>query len=107
MKNRILYNRVQIIQSKKLEADMYVLLFRDSYNKTLKIQKRKSASSSINNDLRLCQTQYICDVICQMCLFKRMMKEMNEESAEQREEVLKIARRVQQRCARFKLDIAS
>ncbi len=36
-----------------------------------------------------------------------MMKEMNEESAEQREEVLKIARRVQQRCARFKLDIAS
>jgi len=30
-----------------------------------------------------------------MCLPKRMMKEMNEESAEQREEVLKIARRIQ------------
>jgi len=28
-----------------------------------------------------------------MCLFKRMMKEMNEESAEQREEVLKMTRR--------------
>jgi len=28
-----------------------------------------------------------------MCLFKRMMKEMNEESAEQREEVLRIAQR--------------
>jgi len=28
-----------------------------------------------------------------MCLSKRMMKEMNEESAEQREEVLKMARR--------------
>jgi len=25
-----------------------------------------------------------------MCLFKRMMKEMNEESAEQQEEVLKM-----------------
>ena len=32
---------------------MYVLLFRDNYNKTLRIQKRKSANSSINNDLRL------------------------------------------------------
>jgi len=28
-----------------------------------------------------------------MCLSKRMMKEMNEESAEQREEVLKITQR--------------
>jgi len=28
-----------------------------------------------------------------MCLFKRMMKEMNEESAEQREEVLRMAQR--------------
>ena len=36
-----------------------------------------------------------------------MMKEVNEESAEQREEVLRMTRRVQQRCARFKLDIAS
>ena len=36
-----------------------------------------------------------------------MMKEMNEESAEQREEVLRMTRRVQQKCARFKLDIAS
>ncbi len=36
-----------------------------------------------------------------------MMKEMNEESAEQQEEVLKMARRVQQRCVRFKLNIAS
>ncbi len=36
-----------------------------------------------------------------------MMKEMNEESAEQREEVLRMTRRVQQRCARFKLGIAS
>ncbi len=32
---------------------MYVLFFRDNYNKTLRIQKRKSASSSINIDLRL------------------------------------------------------
>jgi len=30
-----------------------------------------------------------------MCLPKRMMKEMNEESAEQREEVLRMARRIQ------------
>jgi len=30
-----------------------------------------------------------------MCLPKRMMKEMNEESAEQREEVLEMVRRVQ------------
>ncbi len=36
-----------------------------------------------------------------------MMKEMNEESAEQREEVLRMTWRVQQRCARFKLGIAS
>ncbi len=36
-----------------------------------------------------------------------MMKEMNEESAEQREEVLRMTWRVQQKCARFKLDIAS
>ncbi len=36
-----------------------------------------------------------------------MMKEMNEESAEQREEVLRMTRRIQQRCARFKLNIAS
>ncbi len=36
-----------------------------------------------------------------------MMKEMNEESAEQRKEVLRMTWRVQQRCARFKLDIAS
>jgi len=28
-----------------------------------------------------------------MCLFKRMMKEMNEESAEQQEEVLKMIQR--------------
>jgi len=28
-----------------------------------------------------------------MCLSKRMMKEMNEESAEQREEVLRMTRR--------------
>ena len=42
-----------------------------------------------------------------MCLPKRMMKGMNEESAEQREEVLGMARRVQQGCARFKLGIAS
>ena len=69
---------------------MYVLLFKDSYNKTLKIQKRKNASSFINNDLRLRQTRYRCDVICQMCLSKRMMKEMNEESAEQQEEVLRV-----------------
>ena len=36
-----------------------------------------------------------------------MMKEMNEESAEQREEVLRMTQRVQQKCARFKLSIAS
>jgi len=30
-----------------------------------------------------------------MCLPKRMMKEVNEESAEQREEVLRMAQRVQ------------
>ncbi len=36
-----------------------------------------------------------------------MMKEVNEESVEQREEVLRMTRRVQQRCARFKLDITS
>ncbi len=36
-----------------------------------------------------------------------MMKEMNEESAEQREEVLRMTWRVQQKCARFKLDITS
>ncbi len=36
-----------------------------------------------------------------------MMKEMNEESAEQREEVLRMTQRIQQRCARFKLNIAS
>ncbi len=36
-----------------------------------------------------------------------MMKEVNEESAEQRKEVLKMTQRVQQKCARFKLDIAS
>jgi len=30
-----------------------------------------------------------------MCLSKKMMKEVNEESAEQREEVLKMTRRVQ------------
>jgi len=30
-----------------------------------------------------------------MCLSKRMMKEMNEESAEQREEVLRMTQRVQ------------
>jgi len=29
-----------------------------------------------------------------MCLSKRMMKEVNEESAEQREEVLKMTQRV-------------
>jgi len=28
-----------------------------------------------------------------MCLFKRMMKKMNEESAEQREEVLRMTQR--------------
>ncbi len=33
-----------------------------------------------------------------------MMKEMNEESAEQWEEVLRMTRRIQQKCARFKLD---
>ena len=36
-----------------------------------------------------------------------MMKEVNEESVEQREEVLRMTRRVQQRSARFKLDITS
>ncbi len=36
-----------------------------------------------------------------------MMKEINEESAEQREEVLRMTQRIQQKCARFKLDIAS
>ncbi len=36
-----------------------------------------------------------------------MMKEVNEESAEQQEEVLRMTQRVQQKCARFKLDIAS
>ncbi len=36
-----------------------------------------------------------------------MMKEMNEESAEQWKEVLRMTQRVQQKCARFKLDIAS
>ncbi len=36
-----------------------------------------------------------------------MMKEVNEESVEQREEVLRMTWRVQQRCARFKLDITS
>ncbi len=36
-----------------------------------------------------------------------MMKEMNEESAEQRKEVLRMTWRIQQKCARFKLDIAS
>ncbi len=72
---------------------MYVLFFRDNYNKTLRIQKRKSASSSINNGLRLRQTRYRCDVIDQMCLSKRMMKEVNEESAEQREEVLEMTQR--------------
>ena len=36
-----------------------------------------------------------------------MMKEMNEESAEQWKEVLRMTRRVQQKCARFKLNIAS
>jgi len=35
------------------------------------------------------------------------MKEMNEKSAEQREKVLRMTRRVQQKCARFKLNIAS
>ncbi len=35
------------------------------------------------------------------------MKEMNEESVEQREEVLRMTWKVQQRCARFKLNIAS
>jgi len=30
-----------------------------------------------------------------MCLSKRMMKEMNEESAEQREEVLRMVQRIQ------------
>ncbi len=61
---------------------MYVLFFKDNYNKTLRIQKRKSASSFINNDLRLRQTRYRCDVIDQMYLSKKMMKEMNEESVE-------------------------
>ncbi len=36
-----------------------------------------------------------------------MMKEVNEESAEQWEEVLRMTWRVQQRCARFKLNIVS
>ncbi len=36
-----------------------------------------------------------------------MMKEMNEESAQQQEEVLRMTWRIQQRCARFKLNIAS
>ncbi len=36
-----------------------------------------------------------------------MMKEMNEESAEQWEKVLRMTRRVQQKCARFKLGITS
>ncbi len=36
-----------------------------------------------------------------------MMKEMNEESAEQRKKVLRMTWRIQQRCAKFKLDIAS
>ncbi len=36
-----------------------------------------------------------------------MMKEMNEESAEQWEEVLRMTQRIQQKCARFKLSIAS
>ncbi len=36
-----------------------------------------------------------------------MMKEINEESVEQQEEVLRMTWRVQQRCARFKLSIAS
>ncbi len=35
------------------------------------------------------------------------MKEMNEESAKQQEKVLRMTWRVQQKCARFKLDIAS
>ncbi len=33
---------------------MYILLFKNNYNKTLKIQKRKSVNSFINNDLKLC-----------------------------------------------------
>ncbi len=36
-----------------------------------------------------------------------MMKEVNEESAVQREEVLRMTWRIQQKCARFKLNIAS
>ena len=36
-----------------------------------------------------------------------MMKEINEESAEQWKEVLRMTWRVQQKCARFKLGIAS
>ena len=36
-----------------------------------------------------------------------MMKKMNEESAEQRKEVLRMTWRDQQKCARFKLNIAS
>ncbi len=36
-----------------------------------------------------------------------MMKEMNEKSAEQWKEVLRMTWKVQQRCARFKLSIAS
>ncbi len=36
-----------------------------------------------------------------------MMKEVNEKSAEQRKEVLRMTQRVQQKCARFKLGIAS
>ncbi len=36
-----------------------------------------------------------------------MMKEMNEESAEQQEEVLRMTWRIQQRCAKFKLNISS
>ncbi len=45
--------------------------------------------------IRFMQThnRYKCDVIYQMCLFKRMMKEMNKESVEQREEVLRMTRR--------------
>jgi len=39
------------------------------------------------------ETRYRCDVICQMCLSKRMMKEVNEESAEQRKEVLRMTQR--------------
>ncbi len=36
-----------------------------------------------------------------------MMKEMNEESAEQWKKVLRMTWRVQQKCARFKLSITS